>query len=567
MHASLEERLSKIMDDLAGIVDEIRYPANPADIRASTNGSNGAFGLACAKMAAWEQVADALRERATPNLRDRNALLPVHQLPVEVLASILEGVVAGESDRYYQQLKQLCGVCYHWQTVVNGAPWLWTRIRGDDSIRMVEEALTKSSNRLLDVHVRAQFWFQAQLDKFASFFEKLEPHLNRLRSVDVSYYNALVPDNHFATIGIFTSPQPSLERFSFCDEYLTDLSEVALFADHAPRLRDLRLEGARVNSLGAICGGLSSLSLDYVTLPSLKDLLGTLSHCGSLLFLELNKISFRSAETDPPPERISLPALQNLSLGDLRLTLKERLLRDIQAPQSACLGLSLRLGPEALGEPVTRHLPKWLFERTSPPPEITRVEMKIMEDWLLLSFRDDGDSERSRLFLFHERSLDMAGGVLAAVDAFLTSRAPNIDMHLTLGAAAFHLAEDAGYVEQLRCLSQVTTLQLGESSTSRSRPYSESNAAQSFQLPLFPRLQNLSFCQQPSKWIIKVVKMLSAHPGTRCEGGGILVNIYVRNDSEVEEMSSAVEEAKGIVGAAQVVVSVNPEQKEYGRNS
>lgn len=541
-------------------------PSSPdlADTRASTSGFNGAFGLACAKISAWEQVAGALRERATQNLRDRNALLPVHQLPVEVLASILEDVVAGESYRYYRQLTLLRGVCYSWQKVVDNSPWLWTRIRGRDSMRIVEEALEKSSNRLLDVSIRSQYSFR--LDKFTSFFGKLEPHLNRLKSVDISYSTLLAPDERFATIKVFTSPQPSLERFSLCDEFLqTDLSELALFADHAPRLKDLHLQGMRVNCRGAICGGLSSLSLDQVTVPSLKDLLGTFSHCGSLVFLKLNRISFQSAETDPPPELISLPVLQKLSLEDLDWSLKERLLRDIHASQPACFGLSLHVGPEGLDEPVTRHLPKWLFERTSPSPEITRVEMKVMEDWLLLSFRDASDSERSFLLLSHDKNLGVARTVVTGVDAFLKSHTPNIDMHLTLGATALHLAEDAAYVEQLRRLSQVTTLQLGGSWISRSRPYSESDGAQNFRLPLLPQLQKLSFCQQPSEWIIKVVKMLSAHPETRCEGGGTMVNIFVWKDSELDGMSSTVEEVKEIVGAGRVRVSIISESMKKRR--
>ncbi|KAG9044883.1 hypothetical protein FS837_007358 [Tulasnella sp. UAMH 9824] len=554
MRASLEERLSKIMDELAGIVDEI----------ASTSKTNGDFAFACAKMPAWDRVAGALRVRATQNLRDRNALLPVHQLPVEVLARILEGAVDGETYRYYRQLTLLRGVCYRWQEVVDDTPWLWTRIRGGDSIRLVEEALKKSSTHPLDVSVRSQFYFQP--DKLAAFFEKLEPHLNRLKTVDVTYSGVSLSEDWFTTIKLFTSPQPSLERFSLSNEYFQrDLSELTLFANHAPRLKDLQLEKLCIDCRGAGFGRLSSLTLSVVTVSSLKDLLGTISRCGSLLFLRLDQIFFQNGEDDPPPQRISLPVLRNLSLGDLRLTVKERLLRDIHPAQSPFIGLSLQLGPEALEEPVTRHLPRWLLERISPPPGITRVEMKITERWLVLSFRDSADSERSFLFLSHDESVAMARAGLIGVDAFLKSHTPNAEMHLTLSATALHLAEDEGYVEQLRCLSQVITLQLGESWFSWSRP--KSDGAQSFQLPLFPRLRSLSFCQQPSECIIKVVKMLSAaaRPGTGSEGGGMMVNIYVLKDSELNGMSSTVEEVKEIVGAERVSISIISESMKERR--
>ncbi|KAG9044884.1 hypothetical protein FS837_007359 [Tulasnella sp. UAMH 9824] len=500
------------MDELAGIVDEI----------ASTRESNGAFGLACAKISAWEQVADALRARAAQDFRDRNALLPVHQLPVEVLASILEAAVAeGFGLYYYQRLKGLRGVCYRWQKVVDDVPSLWTRIRGSDSSRLVEEALKKSSTRLLDVYFRSEIYFQP--DKLAAFGKKLEPHLNRLKNVDISYYGSRVPEGWFTAIKLLTSPQPSLERFSFSDKFLrTNLSKLALFADHAPRLKDLHLHGIDVDCRGTIFGRLS---------------------------------------------RMLLPLLRSLSLQNLSSTLKERLLRDIQAPQCAHLRISLQAGSEESEDPgdfITRHLPKWLFGETPFPPEITRLDMKITESRVNLALYDSELSERFHLYLSHDESVDISRAVLTGIGAVLKSHVQKADMNLTLRDTALHLAEDGNYVEQLRRLSQVTMLELGELWSCK---YCESDGAQNFQLPVFPRLQSVSFYQQPSEWIIKVVPMLSAHPKTKREGGGIMVNIYVRNDSEVEEMGSAVEGAKGIVGPEHVVVSVNPEWKNYGWSS
>lgn len=60
--------------------------------------------------------------------------------------------------------------------------------------------------------------------------------------------------------------------------------------------------------------------------------------------------------------------------------------------------------------------------------------------------------------------------------------------------------------------------------------------------------------------------MFSALPETRCEGDGIMINIYVWKGSELDGMSSTVEEVKGIVGTERVVISVNPESKKEGPN-
>ncbi|KIO22530.1 hypothetical protein M407DRAFT_27929 [Tulasnella calospora MUT 4182] len=439
-------------------------PTELVDISASGSETSGAFALTCTKVSAWEHVADTLRARAAQSLRDRNALLPVHQLPVEVLTDIPEEAVDGEFDPYLQRLKKLkqfSHVCHCWQKAIDGSPWLWARIQGNDSPRLVTEALMKSSNCLLEFSFFTRL--SSKPDNLAAFLGKLDPHLDRLRSVEISFLSYQIPDGRFTTIKLLTTPQPSLERFFLCDESSqTDLSELALFAGQAPRLKDLQLRGLRVNCRGALFGGLSSLSLSDVTVPSLKDLLGTIGNCRYLLYLGLKHIWFQDIETDPPPDRISLPVLQRLSLSDMHLTLTERFLRDIHAPQSAWFSLSLHVDSEDL---------------------ITTVDIKIMENRLFLTFHDPKHSEPSRLNLSHDKSVGLSRAVLTGINAILKSRTPKADVHLTLGDTALHLVEDGSYVEQLRRLSQVTMLQLGETWRYWSCDYWESDGAQNFHLP------------------------------------------------------------------------------------
>ncbi|KIO22531.1 hypothetical protein M407DRAFT_245120 [Tulasnella calospora MUT 4182] len=60
--------------------------------------------------------------------------------------------------------------------------------------------------------------------------------------------------------------------------------------------------------------------------------------------------------------------------------------------------------------------------------------------------------------------------------------------------------------------------------------------------------------------------MLCSHPGTKGEGGGTIVNIYVWKDSELDGMNPTVEEVKGILGVERVMIGVNPESKKRGWN-
>ncbi|KAG8908565.1 hypothetical protein FRC01_007340 [Tulasnella sp. 417] len=558
MHASTKDRLYKVMEDLAGVVDEIALASQPDE----------GFALTCAKIAAWEEVSAALRTRRVQDLRNRNALLPVHQLPVELLADIFQDTFDKNSEILPSRLKQfkkLSHVCYCWQKVVDDSPWLWTRIDGSDPSALVDEALMKSSNRLL------KFSFYTQLspkpNNLTSFLQKLDPHLNRLRKVRIGFARRELSQSHFTTIKLFTSPQPSLEYFSLCDELIqTDLSGLELFSDQAPRLKVLRLDGIRFNCRGAIFGGLNLLSLSSVTVPSLNLLLGTISRCGELQSLRLDQLWFQGVGPDPPPDRISLPALQHLSLDNIPSTLKDRFLNDIHAPQSSCFSLSLRVGSEDLEELLPRHVRKWLFSRTPSSPEITKVDITITDKWIPLKFLDANDSECAHLFLSHDKSVAMSCAVLNGVHEVLKSCVPKADVQLTLWDTALNLVEDGSYVEQLSCLSQTTMLRLGQTWCSWRRNDWETDGAQDFQLPAFPRLQNVSFHQQPSDWIIKIVRIFSAHLERQCENGRITVTIYVWKDSELDGMSSTAEKLKEIVGVERVVVSVNPESKKKGQN-
>lgn len=446
--------------------------------------------------------------------------------------------------------------------MIDYSPWLWTRIQGSDPSRIVEEALEKSANRLLDVSMYLGLWFTP--DMLPPFLDRLDPHVNRLKSIEISYSRYKVPEYWITTVKLLTTPQPSLERFSLRNESLQgNISRLTLFADQAPRLKDLQIYGMRINCQGAICVGLRTLSLREVMVPSSKDLLSIIQCCCHLLDLELENIRSQTADTaDPSPERISLPLLRHLFLGKVPSAVKERLLDDVYMPQS--VHISLDLGAD-LGEPkdfIARHVPRWLSQRTPALPVIAGIHVKPASSGLVLRFFDPKNSECFHLSLRHVRSASISLAILTGVNTLLKAFAPKADTHLVLGQDSFALAEDGDYRDQLSWLPFVTQLEMGELWHSTYFGYWEEESAKDFKLPVFPGLQELYLYQLPPVWIVKVVRMLLDDTETRRQRGGFRVNIYVWKDSELAGMVSSVKELKEIVGEERVIIGVNPESKK-----
>lgn len=133
----------------------------------------------CAEVEIWQAIEEAVRTKGSRARQFRNALLPIHRLPHELILEVLRSVIEpfAKQEDYYIFVKRISGVCHLWRHIINGAPALWSRIHGWDPPPAMEEALERSAAHTLDV------WFDPgcglnEID-MDTFLEKLSPHMDR----------------------------------------------------------------------------------------------------------------------------------------------------------------------------------------------------------------------------------------------------------------------------------------------------------------------------------------------------------------------------------------------------
>lgn len=91
---------------------------------AGSNTTKGDFAYACAEVELWEIIEAAVRTKASRARQLRNALVPIQQLPTEVVVRVIHMAVAPfrHQAEYYTILRQISGVCHRLRRIINGTP-------------------------------------------------------------------------------------------------------------------------------------------------------------------------------------------------------------------------------------------------------------------------------------------------------------------------------------------------------------------------------------------------------------------------------------------------------------
>ncbi|KAG8899908.1 hypothetical protein FRC00_000678 [Tulasnella sp. 408] len=499
---------------------------------AGSNTTKGNFACACAEVDLWEKIEAAVRIKASRARQLRNALLPIQQLPTEVVVRVLRMVVAPfrEQTKYYTVLQQISRVCHRLRRIIHGTPTFWSRIDSSDPPHIVDRALKRSAAHALDV----RYGFGISLDIFV---EKLTPHIGRCRKVEVEYYMTGLEDlKQFLAL-----PAPRLEQLVLRNTRpIRGFDTLEIFFEQATRLKEVEIRGVPCRWEAATFRGLESLRISGAHFHSFNQILRLLYHSTSLVVLELdggiNHAS--SADIDPTFRQINLPLLRNLSISFNHLPRTETFFDCIRVPSCTDLYLAIPdLELDTLGH-MARLATLWLGQVQVPIPNPRSINIAMTSSITTLSVSSNDGQGRLSLALAHCYLYPhTVARVVEGVNRVIADHLVTSESSLQFDNSTFIFLNVQSFLNELLRLPSVTRLDIGI-------PISDYDmlpswtAEECWTFPLFPSLKLLRLFHQPEEWILHIIRALFLSPALGIKNRVIDVEVYFRTEEEREHFPS-----------------------------
>ncbi|KAG8921647.1 hypothetical protein FRC00_008407 [Tulasnella sp. 408] len=271
----------------------------------------------------------------------RNSLLPIHRLPLELLCYILEASL-GHFDgttypRTIKRLLALTTVSRHWKDVLDQSPSVWGWI---DTFRDVSFAVQKSQHAPLSIDLVNEK--ELDISKLNQGFAPLLPHSGRWQSL---HLRMTAPAATHFTYVLGPLSTPNLQDLSLVvysdDGVLSGISTSWDTVAALTELRSLRIVG--------LCKANAWPSRDQIT----NILLG----CIHLEELALSCLENNPADVSVPPPPLStihLPVLRSLELQEIVDTRQAALwlLDCISTPKLSGLSVTGARFSRRIGNPI-----------------------------------------------------------------------------------------------------------------------------------------------------------------------------------------------------------------------
>lgn len=350
---------------------------------------------AAALLLAAKSLSEKAQARTSRVIQERNAALPYHRLPVELIRAIFRFACtkcgSGGGRARPQVLSQ---VSHRWNDIAGGFPEIWAFI---DRFRDIPVMLRKSSNAPVDVYLVEERFRPGDQEYISQkvrleLMKQLRDQSSRLRVVSYSGDGSA----SFASI-VFQSGAPNL----------TDLS-LEIFEEQAETLPlDLplgRLAGLQSLSLKGLLAeppaayhDLRSLTLAYTYGSDAQEVNKMIGSFGNLEILHVESVLGTQSGTIAPPP--SLPKLVDLQIEDSADAITCYLFQSVREPNLQ--SLRIKAGEFGFLDPTPAvFAPLWLNTAStkkllfvfdpSHPPEL--VDIVLGDTCLdLVAFRrDDG---------------------------------------------------------------------------------------------------------------------------------------------------------------------------------
>ncbi|KAI0045432.1 hypothetical protein FA95DRAFT_1680485 [Auriscalpium vulgare] len=282
---------------------------------------------------------------------------PILRLPPELLVSVLSYLTSGVVSEHVKSMNhfpptvpwvRLTWVCRLWRHVMLSNSTLWCDFVLPLPPQWARAMLVRSQRRPLSIYY---FGMRGYDKPPASSLAWVLPFdtLEQVRSIHVHHGRSNFPGN---LSQLLLMPAPILEFASFSNT-LSHLARDALFANNAPRLRNLRIDEERVLPLSSFLPNIVSLVIHSSNFPnSLPEFIAALQRLKQIKTLTLwyqclDQFSFAPHY----PAASQIVRLASLNSLEICGTASECIsfLRHVQIPDTACLHIraSTRTGVDA----------------------------------------------------------------------------------------------------------------------------------------------------------------------------------------------------------------------------
>lgn len=270
--------------------------------------------------------------------RERNALLPINQLPTELLVHIFSVSIGTRSRRIYD-LKAIASVAWRWNRIIKHTPMLWAVLDSTFPIKLVHTALQRAGD--LPLTIRACWGLESwSTDSDMETLRMRTPGEDGLAFLTTVFLK--VARWKHARLKLGTSlpsllqylerPAPLLERFSLKIQQGRGPS-VDLFQGHCPSLAEIDISGLVVPWNSRIFQNLRSISIDDVWQhgPTVEEVIRLVGSPPRLKHFYIGGLLPGTQPQDILP--VEVLHLESLTLSDVSATSTQHILSRIRAPR------------------------------------------------------------------------------------------------------------------------------------------------------------------------------------------------------------------------------------------
>ncbi|KAG9037821.1 hypothetical protein FS837_001391 [Tulasnella sp. UAMH 9824] len=172
--------------------------------------------------------------------REKNSLVAVNRLPMELLITVFQDSLETPSDRF-KGLKTIASVAWMWLNIVKGSPGLWAALDSRTPVALLPIFFKRAG--VLPFTIRMHYPplnDGGEERNSRAFLDMVLPMLGRWREASLILHRE--QSDPAETLGMLEKPAPFLEEFHLKSEMAWSGGQIDLFQGHAPNLTEMTID-------------------------------------------------------------------------------------------------------------------------------------------------------------------------------------------------------------------------------------------------------------------------------------------------------------------------------------